>query len=159
MALTLETILATAQNGQKRHPLCEIISDTTVAAIPFDGSLLTTGTTDETDPNSITHSSGRISAVYIEDGNKIHYVYTNTERSEFTNVIANTSPGTVNGVTLCELSDGNIGIAWIETYSGNYRLRSMIVSPVGDEVSSVQTIATWATSGGYSGSPFAVALR
>lgn len=157
MALTLESLLASAQNAQSRRPIVEIISGEAIAAIPFDGQLLTTETTDETGVNNITHSSGRIAAVYTESSNEIHFVYTSTDRTELTNISLYTS-AQINAVGLCELQDGNIGIIILDTVGTDYRLRSMIVSVLGDIVSAAQTIGTWATSGQITRSPFPVAL-
>lgn len=153
MALTLDATLSTAQDSQSRHPICEIISAQNSDDIPFDGERLTGEDIREFSPNTISHSSGRLCLVYLytpKSGNGsrgIKYVYTDIERTVFTTVTTELFTTTANymySVSLCELTNGNIGITYIYYTGTNYYLVSKIVEIDGTLVaSSIKAIGNW----------------
>ncbi len=155
MALTLDPVLAAAQDAQSRRPLCEILSKRRIDDIPFDGSLLTAETFSEFGPNVIPHSTGCLCLAYCYgpdgDGDSgIKYVCTDPQRQEFatTTIELFTSTAYVmKGVSLCELTDGNIGLVYLYTYNNAYYLACRIVTIEGVAVDgSVKAIANWATT-------------
>ncbi|MFA6290234.1 MAG: sialidase family protein [Victivallales bacterium] len=152
MALTLDATLATAQNSQSRHPLVEIISSQRTEDIPFDGSFLTGETFNEYGPNVIQHSSGRLGIAYCYGPDTgsisgIKYVYTDTSRTEFTTVsipLYISVSYIMMGISLCEMTGGNIGLTYLVNDTGNhvYRLLRRIITVTGVAVSNAE-IANW----------------
>lgn len=137
MTLSLNGTLSGSQDQISRHPLIEIISQPSVADIPFDGQFLTSEITNEQKPNSITHSSGRLCLLYnFGATGELKYVYTDVDRTVFNFVSFhpwNTHP--ILDSCLCELSDGNIGLVYISSSAGNRYLRRMVISVTGQVVS------------------------
>jgi len=85
MSLVLDGTLQGAQDGTFHKPIVEILSESTVADIPFAGQILQETTTNETKPNVIMHSSGRLCAVYTYGtgaNNNFQYVYTDVHRTK-----------------------------------------------------------------------------
>ncbi|TFH33116.1 MAG: hypothetical protein E4G97_01325 [Deltaproteobacteria bacterium] len=158
MALTLDAMLAAAQDNISRRPLIEITSSSPVADIPFDGQKLTSETTAETAPNAITHSSGRLCVVYTFGSGvsaQLKYVYTDTDRSTFS--FATVAAAYLLDASLCEMGDGNIEIVCLTKDGTNYYLKTLILSPTGSVASGLSTIATIAGSNWVS-SPAVVRL-
>src|SRR5512139_1121909 len=106
MALTLNPTLATAQDSQSRHPILEIMTGKIGEDIPLTGQRVTAEAVDETNPNMIYHSSGRLMIIY-NSGGTFKFFYTDTARTEFTQVNLGISAGEA---ALCELADGNVGV-------------------------------------------------
>lgn len=158
MALTLDPTLQTAQNGQSHHPIVEILSSQWTEEIPFDGQFLTTTSTNEEKPNFSVHSSGRLIGVYKLGDSQIKYVYTDTIRQSFSYATFNLPPGlgTILGVSVCELSNGNIGIIYIYSYGSNYYLRYKTITVDGTSIAE-NAIANWATSI-WASEPFVIKL-
>lgn len=151
MSITLNPTLQTAQDSQSSHPICRIISSSPINDIPFDGSYLTAETQNEFAPNTIMTSTGRMITVYIESGvtydRYIAFQYTDTAREGFTKIQYDQGTNVdILSCAICELSTGNIGLIWIETYLGNYRLRYMVVTPLGVVITAASTIQQWATA-------------
>jgi hypothetical protein len=152
MALTLDATLATAQDSQSRHPLCEIISAQKGDDIPFDGTFLTPETFNEFSPSVIAHSSGRLCLAYCygpdsDDDCGIKYVYTDTDRTIFHTVtieLYTSSAYVMKSISICEMSDGNIGLVYLVDDTSNhlYRLLRRIVTVTGTAVSNAE-IASW----------------
>lgn len=124
MAITLDPILAAAQDSTARKPIVEIISSQRGEDIPFDGVQLTLESFDEFQAFVIPHSSGRIVGAYCygmdDDGDGgFKYFYTDPERLEFTIVtreIWTDGATTSKHVSLVEMADGKIGV--IYNYAG-----------------------------------------
>lgn len=160
MALTLDPVLATAQDSQSRHPLVEIVSAQRGNDIPFDGSFLTSETFNEYAPAMIAHSSGRIVLAYVYyDGTKsgIKFVYTDTARTEFTTVTLDLYTYTaseIKSVSLCEMTGGDIGMILLVEDKGSslYRLARRIYTATGTAVSNAE-IANW-SSATYTADPW-----
>lgn len=129
MALELDPILQTAQDGQTHNPIIEIKASQWTADIPFDGQILLETANNERNPNVITHSSGRLCAVYIyQSGNwYIRYVYTDINRSTFS-FVNFTSYYNVIDVSICELVGGNIGIIYRYDSGGYVRYKTLSVT-------------------------------
>jgi len=158
MALSLDPTLAAAQDFVSRRPLVEIISSSPVADIPFDGQKLTSETFAETAPNAITHSSGRLCAVYTFGSGasaQLKYVYTDTDRSAFS--FESVAAAYLLDSSLCEMAGGNVGIVCLTKDASNYYLKTLVLSPTGSVVNGLSTIATIAVSNWIS-SPAAVRL-
>jgi hypothetical protein len=158
MALVLDPTLAAAQDAQFRRPLAEIISGAFVPDVPFDGQLLTGGATAESRPNMISLSSGRL-AIAMKYSVGGRYVYTDEERLEFSFVaIPNSISFDVEEMVLCELGSGNVGVVFLESSVSTWRLSSRVISPTGELVSSLVTIANYAKSSYWIGKPATVRL-
>lgn len=158
MALSLNASLAAAQDDVSRRPLVEILSSSPAADIPFDGQKLTTESTAENAPNAITHSTGRLCAVYTFGSGQtaqLKYVYTDTSRSTFS--FAAVSAAYLVEASLCEMGDGNLGVVCLAKDSTNYYLKTLIFSPTGAIVTALATIATIAVAN-WVGSPAVVRL-
>ncbi len=139
MALDLTLVdpkLKTAQDGILHNPIIEILSSQWTNDIPFDGQFLD-GISNETDPSVIVHSSGRLCLIYILNGGGgtkyLHYVYTDTNRTEFTHVNFTDYNG-MKDVSLCELTNGDIGIIYRYESGGNYYVRYKIISVTGTQL-------------------------
>lgn len=155
MALTLDPVLASAQNNQNRKPIIDLVAKAFKDDIPFDGQFLTTASLNEQNPVTIMHSTGRLLVAYQYDSTKIKYVYTDVSRTEFTFVEFNIgSP--IQDLAMVELADHNIGIVYFVNSGGNYFLYRKIISILGVEISTVQ-MASWATSV-FTDGPTAVAI-
>jgi hypothetical protein len=161
MALTLTGApFIAAQDSQSRHPLVEIIASQWTADIPFDGSLLTSETLNESKPNVITHSSGRLCAIFTFDQTPsaiLKYVYTDITRSTFSFVTIPAN-GVPDEASLCEMDDGNILIVYRDVDGGNNRLRRLVVSPIGVVVSADALIESFATDSYVIQGPFVIKI-
>ncbi len=159
MALTLDPTLAAAQDSQSRHPLIEIVSESAIADIPFDGSDLTADSSFEPKSNAILHSSGRFCGIYKSAAGAFIFLYTDPARTEFfsVDIPLPASYVSVEG-SLCEMSGGNVGLILKGTYSGSEKLRHMVVSPVGATVTAQAELATWTTADHVISSPFVIKL-
>lgn len=167
MAITLDATLAAAQDSPSRHPLVEIVSAQKGDDIPFDGTYLTPETFNEYSPSVIAHSSGRLCLAYTygpEDmgdsvtyNSGIKYVYTDADRTTFTTVTITLYTNTnyeMQSVSICEMTDGNIGIiCMVDDSSANvYRILRRIVTVAGVAVSNAE-IANW-SHGTYTSDPW-----
>jgi hypothetical protein len=154
MALTLDSTLATAQESLSRHPLCEVASGQFTDPIPFDGQYFNTDTDDESLPAMIALSDGRLSAIYAKDEgshvkDRLIYLYTDTNRLQWysqelydVNLAYN-----IEGKSLVELDDGNVGVVWFEDYisgTGSDHLKCLTLTPTGDIINAASTIASYA---------------
>lgn len=152
MALILDAELAAAQDNHSRRPIVEIISAQKGDDIPFDGTFLTPETFNEYSPSVIAHSSGRLCLAYCygpdaDEDCGIKYVYTDTDRTVFNTVTIELYTNFLNkmkSVSICEMTDGNIGIvALVDSVTNHvYRLVRMILTVEGVTVSSAE-IANW----------------
>jgi hypothetical protein len=146
MSLVLDAALAAAQDSQSRRPIVEIVSAAGSADIPFDGQYLTTQTLDESSPTIIAHSSGRMIQAYAFDGHHIKFVYTDTLRTVFTTVDIDLGAGnTIRGLSICELTNGNVGMVYTRLNTGTDYLDRRVVTVTGTAVSN-GSIANWASS-------------
>jgi hypothetical protein len=144
MSLTLDPILATAQNNQVRHPIIDLVAKAFGEDIPFDGQFLTLSSLNEQNPVTIMHSTGRLLVAYQYDSTKIKYAYTDISRTEFT-FIEFSIGLPIYDLAMVELADHNIGIVYFITSGGNYILYRKIISPLGVVISTAQ-MTSWATS-------------
>jgi hypothetical protein len=159
MSLALDPTLQAAQDGISHRPIIEVISSGAVDDIPFDGVRLTAEATNESKPNVIMHSSGRICKVYTFGTAAFKYLYTDASRTEFHWVdISLPANYSADEAALCELAGGNIGIILHCTYSGNEKLRSLVLTPEGETVTAQAEIATWSTAAHVISSPFIIRL-
>lgn len=159
MALTLNPILAAAQDAQSRHPIVEIKSESATPDIPFDGTALAQESSHEPRPNQISHSSGRLCAVYKSATGAFTYLYTDPDRVQiYKKDISLPENYIAVEATLCELENGNIGFVLYGTYSGLEKLRSLVLSPDGSVVSAQQEIYSVATATKVLQGPFVVRL-
>lgn len=149
MALSLDATLATAQDNTSRRPICSIMSSSRADEIPFAGHNLTSAITDQRGPAMIAHSTGGIYSVYTDNGQqdiKLHY--TDTDRIEWTSVTIVPYAGlhALKQPTICELTDGNLGIVFIDNYSSSDYLKYIIVNTSGTIITAATTIASYATA-------------
>lgn len=164
MSITLNSTLKAAQDGQSHHIILDIVSEPIIADIPFVGYLLTDETTNEHEPNVIMHSSGRLNLIYTFGTNSFKFVYTDLERTQFYFVTINYSDigmgiaETALEASICELSDGNIGMIFISCTVSNYYLKRVILTNIGS-IQSYATIASYSRSSVYEiNSPFVIRL-
>lgn len=162
MALTLDATLSAAQDSASRHPLVEVVSAQKGDDIPFDGTFLTPETFNEYSPSVIAHSSGRLCLAYTygpdaDEDCGIKYVYTDTDRTVFNTVTIELYTNLayeMQSVSICEMSDGNVGIVcMVDDSSANvYRILRSIVTVTGTAVSNAE-IANW-SHGTYTSDPW-----
>jgi hypothetical protein len=133
MALTLSSELTEAMESQSRQPIVNLQSGSLKPSIPFDGKLLT-DYKNETDPNVITHSSGRLSIVTVYGGT-LRYTYTNTSRTEFFPVTFSDDGDEYIIADLCELTNGNIGLIFKYRDYNTYYIGYKILTVQGELVS------------------------
>lgn len=162
MSITLDDALQAAQDGASHHPIVEI-KTSFLANIPFAGQYLTSETTNEQRPNSISHSSGRICLVYTFSSTHLKYVYTDIARIQFNFVSLSATNLGCAGKTLiegsiCEMTDNRIGLIFTCYDSTNFYLRQAILTEEG-AVESTALIGTYIKTSYYDlKSPFVIAL-
>lgn len=129
MANSLSAELLAAQENTVRFPLVEIKAAQFKNDLPFTGQRATPNDVDENDIYTITHSSGRIIGVYTEKAYN-NYVnlkgfYTDVNRTQYTyfSLITNASSYPLSDLSLIELDDGRLALAYIRTNGGTYELR------------------------------------
>ena len=149
MALSLNATLATAQDSTSRRPICSIMSSSRADEIPFAGHNLISEITDQRGPAMITHSTGGIYSVYTDNAQqdlKLHY--TDTDRIEWSKVtiVSYILTHTLRQPAICELTDGNLGIIYIDNYLSTDYLKYIIVDTSGAVVTAATTIATYAVA-------------
>ena len=152
MSLTLDATLQTAQDGDSHHIIAEI-KNAGGQAIPFDGKLLTAETTDESNPNVITHSTGRICTISVFGTDKLQYIYSDIARKTFETTVTlddTTDLGlggavTITDCSIVELADATIGLVFVCYDGSNYYLRQSVLSIAG-VVASNALIETYAIS-------------
>jgi len=151
MSLSLDATLNTAQESASRRPIVEIKSLPQGTDIPLAGQLLTDNTIDEKHPSAIAHSDGRLCLGFrygAEAGAYlIKYYFTDTARNEWSYVDINIGTDDFSGLSLCELTNGNIGMVYLINDTGNtlYRLKYRIITKQGVAVSDGE-IANWANT-------------
>lgn len=157
--ITLDALLATAQDSQSRKPLCRILSKENAASIPFDGAFLNNSSAiNEQHPSAVVHSTGRLFVAFMvgpSAGNyTLRYGYTDVDQTYYTYVDFTLSAFRVGGeVTVCELADGNVGLIWAETYAGTRTVKYRKITVTGADLSPAVTgtILTNATSAFFAG--------
>lgn len=147
MSLSLNATLATAQDNTSRRPICSIVSSSRADEIPFAGHNLTSQITDQRGPAMITHSTGGIYTVYADNGQqdlKLHY--TDTDRIEWTSVtiVSFINNHDLKQPAICELTNGNLGIVYIDDYLTTRYLNYIIVDTSGTIITAATTIASYA---------------
>lgn len=143
--ITLSSELQARMDSTNRRPMIDVLATGAVAAVPFQGKLLTTESINEISPSSINHSSGRMVLVYAFDHDTIQFVSSDIARSSFSTVsLLGNDYSSILSVDLCEMSNTNIGIIYIENNPNyhQYQLKSKIVSIDGTLISSA-TINSW----------------
>jgi hypothetical protein len=167
--ITLNQTLQTAQDGQTHKPIVEIISSQNTEDIPFDGQFLTNETMKEQLSNVITHSSGRLCLIYTFGDDLVYpytptnifkYVYTDESRLEFNFVSLALGDSTtiLTDASLCEMTNGNIGIIYRDVRGSENRLYSMIITAIGEIVSGPTLIYAYTSSSVIVYSPFVIRL-
>jgi hypothetical protein len=137
-----------AQSSQSHHPLIEILSMEMAPSIPFVGSFMDDiAANQESYPVMFTHSSGRLSLVfadYIGTAWAINYAYTDTARTAWSAYDRHTITALAHleGLGACELSDGTIGIVYVEHTGATRVLKYMILPETGGAALHAASIAT-----------------
>jgi len=150
LSITLNATLKTAQDGDS-HKIIAEIKNAGGQSIPLEGNLLTAETTDETNPNVITHSTGRVCSISVFGTDKLQYIYSDIERKIFETTVTlddTTDLGlggavTITDCTIVELADATIGLVFTCYDGSDYYLRQTILSITG-VVSSNALIETYA---------------
>jgi len=154
MSITLDPTLKTAQDGVSHRPIFKLTSSPMGEIIPTSGNYFNTLSTTEEEPHITLLSSGRL-AVILERANALKYLYTPTDRSEFTEVsISIPSTHNASGACLCELTDGNVGIIFA---TNNRYLYYKIITPTGTTVTEYTQIYD-AGSGAWVANPYVITL-
>ena len=162
MALTdLDPILVAAQDSQSRHPLCKILSCEATPSIPFAGQRVDSSPLNEQHPAAVIHSSGRLIVAFASGPGypnvfyAIIYGYTDVNRTFWTYVTFPLSATGVGDVSLCELSDGTVGIVWAQTSGGTTSVQYHVIQVTGEELSPAATGTTFSqASTAYLSGPF-----
>lgn len=162
MSITLDANLKTALDGQSHNPIVKIISKGAKATdLPVTGNYFNLDDEAEGYPSTLLHSSGRLVMCYAKDDgsgkNDLYFACTDTDRLTWSHTkIYDQSVDEQNyGVSwsnaMIELANGNLAIVFITYYSSvnTARLRRITVSPTGSIVTSVTTIASYATGTSY----------
>lgn len=129
MALTLDPILAAAQDNLVRQPIINLTASQVGDAIPFDGQYFNDYTAGESNADLINTSWGSMAMVGVRD-NQIIFFYTDTNKTFFSEITISTGQ-TVESAAICELADGNIGVLYVTTSGDVYALRRMVIGPTG----------------------------
>lgn len=148
MSLTLDPTLLNVQDNLIRHPIVELISTQPVNAIPFDGEYFNSSNTPEVYPDLLAHSSGRMVSVCIRNTDDLIFLYTDTAKLVWTEVTINLElylSRHPDGISICELNGGNVGVILTERYGTTYKLQYMILSETGVVISSRTDIGTYSS--------------
>jgi hypothetical protein len=143
MSLTLDPTLSNAQDNLVRQPIIELISTQATAAIPFNGEYFNTSDIPENRPGMISHSSGRVVSICIRNNNEIIVLSTDVDKMlwvEFN--IYSAGLYEIVSAALCELTNGNIGIVFIEKHSTTYYLKYMVINIDSDSTASQVIVST-----------------
>lgn len=162
MANVLSAALLAAQDSASRYPIVEIKAGQFADDLPLAGQRLNAETLDQTGAVSITHSSGRLIAVYTQDEfDTINYparsaklVYTDPQRVEFhyADLFSTTGSGKFYDLSLTEMADGNLALAYVLLdSSGKYNLKVATFSYDGSgviqySIKSGQTLSVYSPS-------------
>lgn len=142
MSITLNATLKTAQDGISHRPIVSLLTSPMQAAIPFRGNYFNTDTTMESNRDLIVTSAGRLAGLYIYDEDpdtyNLYYHYSDTDRTEWQTPV-DMALGDILHASLCELTDGNIGIVVVKE---NYDLGYLVISPTGSVVTAYAAIST-----------------
>lgn len=139
--ITLDPILATAQDSDSRQPIVNINSTSFTESIPFEGNAFNPGTLDEKNPEIVEMSSGRL-AVIIERNYDLYLLITDEDKIEWSEYnVYNPGSVTVLLASIAELSNGNLGIILVDK-PANYRLRYLIVTTSGAIITSATILET-----------------
>lgn len=149
--ITLDSTLATAQDSLVRNPIISINSASFTESIPFEGQAYNSNTLAEYDPDIIVMSSGRLAVVIHRSDDDLILIISDVDKTEwFEYTIYNTSNRDYLAGSLVELSDGNLGIIFVEhVVASSHYLRYMVVTPTGSIVTGATTIVTtseWITA-------------
>jgi len=152
MSITLNATLKTAQDGINHRPIVEIVSSPIATEPPIYGQYLSSDDTNEYSPNIVLLSTGALAGVYVKEDGKTHYICTDTDRGQFTDVELDYvgGIGVAGSVSLTELTDNNIGIVYTSEQGIYYRT----ITPAGVQVS----YGTIATGFGWVSSPHVITL-
>ena len=153
--ITLDATLKTAQDGINHRPLVEIVSSPASAAIPLRGNYLNPSTDAESDPNIIETSTGRLAMVFVQD-DELQYYYTDINKISW-NIVVGLCTFPITDASLCELTNGNIGIVVNVDFSeGQYGIKYIIITPTGTIVTSETDIIASQTN--WLSAPYVIAL-
>ena len=134
MANVLSAALLAAQESASRFPLVEIKAGQFAADLPLAGQRLNAETLDQTGAASLLHSSGRLIAVYTQDeasdpitypARSVKLAYTDPDRVEFhyTNLFQASGNGTFYDLSLAEMADGRLALAYVFKDGSAYSLK------------------------------------
>lgn len=145
MSLSLDPSLSAAQDNSERHPIVELISIQSDPAIPFDGEYFNSSNDPELYPDLISHSSKRLVSAYIKNDEVLVVLYTDISRIFWTEVEIDLSSEVISiiNISICELSNGNIGIIIVDKAGSSYNLDYMITTVLGVQVISLTNIGTY----------------
>ena len=146
MSLSLDPSLSAAQDNSERRPIVKLISTQHDPAVPFDGEYFNSNDDPEINPSLMSHSSGRLVSVYVRNDDELIFLYTDTDRTFWTEVVIDLGlvvNYSIINLSVCELSDGNVGIILIEKHSTTYVIQYMIVTELGIEITSPTNIAQY----------------
>ena len=145
MANVLSAALLAAQDNASRYPIVEIKAGQFADDLPLAGQRLNAENLDQTGAVSITHSSGRLVAVYTQDefvtinypARSVKLVYTDPERVEFryADLFSTTGSGKFYDLSLTEMADGKLVLAYVlKDSSGKYNLKAAVFAYDGSGV-------------------------
>lgn len=140
MALTLNATLQTQLDGNTRHPICKVVSESFANPIPFDGNSLALSNASNFRPDIARISTGQLAMVYESNasGSVFNVNITDITRSFWNQYTVSTGDGSVElyNVVICEMSDGNLLCSYAYLQSGTYNIKTWIIDTNGDDVSS-----------------------
>jgi hypothetical protein len=133
-----------------RQPAIEILSSEFLASIPFQGNSFGIAQGGTFRPHLIQHSSGRLAQAYVDSSNELQWMFTDTERNQWTTVDLSAITTDADYVTAVELANGNIGLVYLTSYTGDKVLRQATITVQGVVVTSESTIEDLNNSYEYS---------
>ena len=137
---TLDPTLQSRLDSMERQPAIELISEEFLASIPFQGNSFGIAQGGTFRPHLIQHSSGRLCNAYVDGSNELQWMFTDTARNQWTTVDLSAITTDADYVTAVELADGNIGLVYLTSWSGDKILRQATITPQGVVVTSESTI-------------------
>ena len=149
MSISLDSTLKTALDGSDHKPVIKIVSSSMAYDVPFDGNYFNQEDDDESQATMVDTTTGRLVTIFKhENGNDddLYLIYSDTDRTAWTEVPIYAGGYNVTETSLIELSNGNLGIVFTTLNSGIYRMWQMEVSQTGTVISAANQIASYTAS-------------
>src|SRR5512139_3708374 len=140
MALTLDANLAAAQELTSRNPRLKILSNSLIDSLPMDGTYFNTSDSGEYHPSFIEHSNGRLYGVYARENSLnnaalLTLIYSDVDKTEWNTAQIRSNTYPISGISMCEMTDGNLGIVFVDDEGANSYLKALVADTDGTQIS------------------------